>query len=170
MASSNQLERIAIRRREIANETARLQEEDGELAIAERVIRRLNGDSDQSPGSEPGRPPKTEEAKLGPPRPSGAPTNFEMVDMILASAEKDGKDGLSAGEIIEAIRSRYWPGLVDMQVSSSIYQFAKKGRFRKTPSGKFKRIRRNKEGQELIQPNPEEPQSEEDNGHHPMHG
>lgn len=170
MAPTNQLERIAARRQEIAKETSRLQEEDNELAIAEKVIRRLDGDSKPPPENEPKRPPQTDESKLGPTRPSGTPTNFDMVDMILASAEKEGKDGLTAGEIIEAIRSRYWPGLIDMQVSSAIYQFAKKGRFKKTASGKFKRIKKNREGQESIEPNPEDHSSDEDNGLFPMNG
>ncbi len=80
--------------------------------------------------------------KLGPRRPSGAPTNFEMVDMILASAEKEGKDGLTVTEIISEMRRRYWPGLKDVQVSAPIYAFARNGRFKKTSAGKFKRIKR----------------------------
>ena len=80
--------------------------------------------------------------KLGPRRPSGAPTNFEMVDMILASAEKEGKDGLTVTEIISEMRRRYWPGLKDVQVSAPIYAFARNGRFEKTSAGKFKRIKR----------------------------
>ena len=74
--------------------------------------------------------------KLGPTRPSGCPTNFEMVDMILSSAEKEGKDGLPIAEIIAEMLSRYWPGLKDVQVSAPICMgLARRGRFKKTGSG-----------------------------------
>jgi hypothetical protein len=91
--------------------------------------------------------------KLGPPRPSGCPTNFQMVDMILASAEKEGKDGLTISEIISEMRTRYWPGLKDVQVSAPIYAFVRQGRFKKTPGGKFKRIKKI-EGPEAVAAEP----------------
>jgi hypothetical protein len=78
----------------------------------------------------------------GTPRPSGTPTNFEMLKFVLESAEKDGRDGLTASELIEAIRQRYWPGLAGQQILPSIYRFAKEGRVKKTPAGKFKRIKK----------------------------
>jgi hypothetical protein len=65
-----------------------------------------------------------------------------MVDMILASAEKEGKDGLQISEIISEMRTRYWPGLKDPQVSAPIYSFVRQGRLKKTPGGKFKRIKK----------------------------
>jgi hypothetical protein len=77
------------------------------------------------------------------PRPPGRPTNFEMAEAALSNAEKDGKDGLTANELVDAIRALYWPGLVGTQILPSLYAFAKNGRLRKTSGGKFKRIRRN---------------------------
>ena len=61
------------------------------MAIALRVIAKLD-----LPTQAPSDAASFEGSvtKLGPPRPSGCPTNFEMVDMILASAEKEGKDGV----------------------------------------------------------------------------
>jgi hypothetical protein len=154
MTTINQADRITARQLEIGEELARLQEESNELAIALKVIKRLDADS-PAVGSEPAKPAasdgsaKTKTPKLGPTRPSGCPTNFQMVDMILASAEKDGKDGLTVSEIINEMRHRSWPGLEDVQVSAPIYGFARKGRFRKTASGKFKRIKNSKDGPEL---------------------
>jgi hypothetical protein len=143
MAAMNQIERIESRRRKIGDEIERLEREMDELDTALKVIRLIEAEAKADASSQEGKAPETAEPpKLGPPRPSGAPTNFEMVDMILASAEKEGKDGLTVPEIIVAIRSRYWPGLADVQVSSSIYKFAKDGRFKKTASGKIKRLKK----------------------------
>ena len=64
---------------------------------------------------------------------------------MLASAEKDGKDGLTAAELVQAIGARYWPGLIGEQILPSIYQFAKAGRFKKLANGKFKRIKKPEE-------------------------
>jgi hypothetical protein len=164
MAEFTQIQWIEARKREVGEEIDRLEQEMDELNAALKVLRRIEmearGETSRSGIPQKEAPQKEAEAskhdvpKLGPPRPSGAPTNFEMVDMILSSAEKDGKDGLTIAEIINEIRKRYWPGVVDVQVSSAIYKFAKDGRFRKTPNGKFKRLKRNKEGQDSIEPNP----------------
>ena len=143
MAVLNQTSLIEARQAEIAREIARLQEEANELLIALKVIRRLEPDSPKTykPAAE-AQLEGAENPKLGPRRPSGCPSNFEMVDMILGGAEREGKDGLTISELIGEMRSRYWPGLNDIQVSAAIYAFVRKGRLRKTPSGKFKRIRR----------------------------
>lgn len=132
MTIDSPIDRIDARRKKLGEDIARLQSELNDLDTALKVLRQFD---------EPPRSPAAEDAKLGPPRPSGTPTNFEMVDMILAGAEREGKDGLTVPEIIAEMRSRYWPGLKDVQVSAPIYSFARKGRFKKTPSGKFKRIK-----------------------------
>jgi hypothetical protein len=151
-----QTERLEARQREITQEIGRLQEEASELAIALRVIARLESDSPTQPS--PLAPASLDEdaPKLGPPRPSGCPTNFQMVDMILASAEKEGKDGLIISEIISEMRARYWPGLKDAQVSAPIYSFVRQDRLRKTPGGKFKRIRQPDIASELALSSPEQ--------------
>jgi hypothetical protein len=122
------LQAIQAREREIDAEMASLQQEREELAIAKRVMARLRG---KSPGL-------SANGKSSP-RPAGAPTNAEMVELVLADAEKEGKDGLTASELLQAISARYWPGLTGPQILPNIYGMAKRGRFRKTPSGKFKR-------------------------------
>ena len=136
-----QTERLEARQREIAQQIERLQEEANELAIALKVIARLDSDSSSAPEAPTETTVEEDQPKLGPPRPSGCPTNFQMVDMILASAEKEGKDGLTISELISEMRARYWPGLKDVQVSAPIYAFVRQDRLRKTPGGKFKRIK-----------------------------
>jgi hypothetical protein len=150
-----QTERLEARQREIAKQIERLQEEANELAIALRVIARLEPDSPAAPEAPTDTRAEDETPKLGPPRPSGCPTNFQMVDMILASAEKDGKDGLTISELIAEMRSRYWPGLRDVQVSAPIYSFVRQDRLRKTPGGKFKRIKQDETVKELAIMSPE---------------
>ncbi len=143
------IEHIEERRKKIGEEVARLQQELSDLDTTLKVLRYLDLEPAPAPsgnGSTASVP--LDDAKLGPPRPSGCPTNFDMVDMILSSAEKEGKDGLTVGEIIAEMRRRYWPGLKDAQVSAPIYAFARKGRFKKTASGKFKRIKKSLEGSE----------------------
>ena len=129
MTENDTLQALEARRREIAAQIAKLQAEEDELAVAERVLRRLAGTAGV----------KTP-VPIGAARPSGAPTTFEMADMVLASAEKEGKSGLFAGELVEAIRNRYWPGLVSQQIMPMIYQMARDGRLHKTPDGKFQRV------------------------------
>jgi hypothetical protein len=71
-----------------------------------------------------------------------------MVDLVLSSAEKAGKDGLTISELVEEIRTRFWPGLQSQQVTPLIYGFASKGRLHKTAAGKFKRVKTNEKGPE----------------------
>ena len=131
MTDINHIQSIEERRQKIAKELVLLQEEDSELEVALRVLQRFSPEARQSESK----------PKLGPSRPEGAPTTFEMTTMVLASAEKEGRDGLTGSEIVKAIGGRYWPGVTGPQVLPSIYGFAKVGRLHKTASGKFKRIK-----------------------------
>lgn len=132
------LEQIAAREKEIAEEIERLKNEANELVIARRVFEKYSGE------------PSTEallingreiELKAGRPRPQGAPTTFQMAELALQSAEADGKDGLTAKELMDTIRVKFWPGVVSHQIMPSIYGFVKDKRLRKTEGGKFKRIK-----------------------------
>jgi hypothetical protein len=78
----------------------------------------------------------------GKPRPTGAPTTFEMTEAVLEAAEKEGKDGLGSKELVDGIRIKFWPGLVTHQVLPTIYGFVKNERLHKTAGGKFKRIKK----------------------------
>jgi hypothetical protein len=127
MSDINHIDSIERRRQEIAAEIAKLQAEAEELDITLRVLKRFSPDGSS----------KTE--PRFPPRPAGTPTTFEMVSMVLTSAEKEGKDGLAAGEIVNAIRARYWPDVTGPQILPSIYRFIKQKRFHKTAGGKIKR-------------------------------
>jgi hypothetical protein len=160
MPDLNQIELIQSRQREIADELARLQKEQDELDIAMRVLSRLAGQLPKprvvpvtarrarKPPPPPPPPPSSarKTRKLGPPRPAGIPSNFELVEMILKSSEREGKNGLTAREIVEQIGKRYWPGVKGPQVLSFIYKFAKDDRIHKTSAGKFKSLHKNNEG------------------------
>jgi hypothetical protein len=126
----SELEKIKLREEEIAKLIEALEKEASELAVARKVIARF------SPP-----PPAGSEGALGPSRPDGVPSTFDMTEAVLESAEKAGKDGLTAKELVEAIRDRYWPGLNAPQVLPTIYGFVKNERLHKTAGGKFKRLK-----------------------------
>jgi hypothetical protein len=129
------IQKIDARLRQIEEEVSRLQREAEELAIAKRVFDKYSDKLPNGSGSKTGEPE-------GRPRPKGAPSNFEMAELVLADAEKHGKDGLTASEIVQAIAARYWPGLIGPQILPSIYKLAKDRRLGKTHDGKkFKRIK-----------------------------
>jgi len=130
------INQIDERLRQISAEVARLQKEADELMIAKRVFEKYsiksldrNGTRDNISGE-------------GRPRPNGTPTTFEMVEFVLADAEKAGNDGLAPNELVQAIAARYWPGLVGSQILPHVYRLAKEGRFLKSGGlgGKFKRV------------------------------
>jgi hypothetical protein len=119
------IEAMLERQREIAAEMERLANEKEELDVAVRVLQRYVISETST------------EPKLGPPRPEGTPTLFEMTKFVVRNAQLSGKDGLNAKEIVEEIRRAYWPGVKPVQILPQIYQFAKKGRMRKTSDGLF---------------------------------
>jgi hypothetical protein len=135
--SAADIQAIDARQKAISGQIADLQKEMEELTIAKRVLLRL-----ETPVDKIVRELVVEPGRAGKPRPSGTPTNFEMMDHVLADAERNGKDGLLVGEIVDAIRARYWPGLVSEQITPSIYQFASQGRFKKSANGKFRRVKK----------------------------
>jgi len=137
------LEILAIegRLKEVERLMESLEEEASDLNIALRVLRKYSKESPSDPSPTNEVSDVVKEAKLGPPRPEGIPTSFEMTEMVLRSAEREGKSGLTANEIVELIGQRYWPGVVGAQILPIIYQFAKRGRIHKTASGKFKTVR-----------------------------
>ena len=52
-----------------------------------------------------------------------------------------GLTELTAKELSDTIRTRFWPGLISEQIMPSVYGFVKDKRLRKTEGGKFKRIK-----------------------------
>src|SRR5580704_8681503 len=109
---------IENRLREIRETISALQAEADELAVALRVFERF------APAEPSSKKKKGDKPKLGPARPRGIPTNFEMTEMILKAAEREGKNGLTANEIVEQIGGRYWPGIMGAQILPVIYHFA----------------------------------------------
>ena len=119
--STTDIEAIQSRQREVKVEIDRLQKEADELYIALRVLSRFSPVDSESL------------AKLGPPRPEGLPTLFEMVETVLDEAV----DGLTGRQIVEAIGEKHWPGVRGRQILPSIYGFSKQGRLKKTDTGQF---------------------------------
>jgi hypothetical protein len=121
------LQTIQARQREITAEMERLRAEAEELDIAIRVFMRYskaNGAGSDTP-------------KLGPSRPPGAPSLFDMTAMVIKDANASGKAGLTAQEIVTEIGKRYWPGVKAQQILPPIYGFSKRGRLRKNSKGVF---------------------------------
>lgn len=90
------------------------------------------------------KPPDKEEPKGRKrptvPRPEGIPTTFEMVEMILKSAEREGKDGLTSRELMDQIRAKYWPGVRNGQILPSIFGYRNKRLLRE--GDKWKRMKK----------------------------
>lgn len=121
------IETILRRQREVAAAMEKLRVELEELETTIRVLKRYsaaNGASDDG-------------SKLGPPRPEGTPSLFEMTALVLKDAMAGGKPGLTGREIVADIGKRYWPGVKPQQILPPIYSFAKRGRLRKTEKGVF---------------------------------
>lgn len=135
--AQDQIKIIEERLGKLAAEMDRLQDEIHDLEIAKRVLNNLTGNVAETATI----------SSAGSPRPTGIPTNFEMVDMVLSSAEKEGQDGLTSKELLDAIRARYWPGMKSGQIMPIIYGFVKKERLRKTAGGKFKRVKNSQQSQ-----------------------
>lgn len=134
MSTPFDLQAIIDRRRVIASEIERLTAEDKELEIAVRVGERFGkstvNDAAQPEGG----------AKLGPPRPDGAPSLFEMTDTVLREAVAAGKPGLKGSELVTAIGKQFWPGVQARQIMPPIYGFVKNKRLKKGDNGIFKPV------------------------------
>lgn len=139
MISLKEIGAINARKQEIAEAIAALQAEDAELDITLRVLARFGGlFPAEVPASANGSdPPKP---KLGPPRPEGTPSLFEMTVDVLREAIAGGKHGLKGKEIVAEIGRKYWPGVQPDQVLPPIYGFVGKKRLKKNTEGIFKPI------------------------------
>jgi hypothetical protein len=111
-------EQLRSRHKQLLEDIARLQKEADELANFLQNLDRFTG----KPST------KVADDKGLVPRPSGTPSTFEMVDMILASAEKDGRGPLTSRQLMDEIRAKYWPGVQNSQILPSIFGFRAKGR------------------------------------------
>ena len=141
MANSDPLSLIRKRKAEMAEQRAKekaerermeaaeaqRKNEEEELAIAERVLARLAGKSDNSSTSEATKIKKVIPATDSAPRPAGIPTVPEMVTELLLEAEQTGKRGLTSSEIVATIDSRWWPGVAVNAIMPTVYRSIAKG-------------------------------------------
>lgn len=134
MKAESELDTMLKRRKEIAAEVEKLKAEDSEIETALRVFSRYGGKPIPATDGLLSAP------KLGPPRPDGTPSLFEMTETVIKDAIKAGKSGLKGREIVAEIGKRYWPGVKPQQVLPPIYGFVKTKRLRKGESGIFKPI------------------------------
>lgn len=128
--SEYHIEAMIARQQEIVNEIERLTKESDELGVALRVIRRFKTSCDSA------------ESKLGPPRPEGTPTVFEMAEAVIKASEERRGKGLLGREIVDEIGKEYWPGVKGPQILPSVYQFAKKGRLVKNTNKRFHTVKK----------------------------
>ena len=129
MAKEYDVDAMLTRQREIVAEIERLTKENDDLDVAMRVIRRFETSSGSTKG------------KLGPARPDGTPSLYEMtVAVIKASEDRSGR-GLLGREIVDEIGREFWPGVKGPQITPSIYQYAKKGRLVKNSNGRFHTVK-----------------------------
>lgn len=134
MKSEFDIEAVKARKKEIAQAIETLQQESHELDVAMAVFRRFSPAIVRDASSD-------DDSKLGPPRPAGVPTLFEMAYTVISDAEQRGRKGLTGKEVVKHIAKQYWPGLQGPQITPSLYGFAKKGRLRKTSDGLFQTVR-----------------------------
>lgn len=135
MKSELTIEAIEARKKEIDQQIIALREEADQLDVALKVFKRFAAPGTAKSGDD--------DNKLGPARPPGVPTLYEMTYTVIRDAESRGKPGLTGSEIVEAIGKQYWPGLKRQQILPSIYGFATKGRLMKSKDGKFHTAHKN---------------------------
>ena len=131
MGKEYDVEAMVARKREIEDQIDRLAQEADELDIALKVLGRFSKADDVA------------SSKMGPSRPEGAPTLFEMTTQVLANAEARGRPGLKGTEIVSEISKEFWPGVTGPQILPTVYRFAKKGRIIKKGNGRFYTAKKN---------------------------
>jgi hypothetical protein len=83
--------------------------------------------------------------RLSTPRPSGIPTTPQMLDILLAEAERAGKQGLVGRDLVVGIRQRWWPGVGWNSILPTAFALVAKGRLDR--KGKlFVRLRQQAQG------------------------
>ena len=132
---------LLVKRQELEARIAELQQEMRDLDTAMRVFESLN--REDKPSNEAVETTAADDNKLGPARPHGIPTLFQMTYEVIREAEQQGKPGLTGAAIVEEIGKRYWPGVKGQQILPSVYGFAKFERLEKTDDGLFHTVRKN---------------------------
>ena len=130
--------RLKQERQRIDADEAKLAAEESELAVAQRVFSRL---SEAKPDAVDDTPDLADRIratldmgedisipKNGSDRPRGIPTVPEMLDIILADAERAGKEGLVGRDLVVQIDKRWWRGVGWNDILPTAARLAKKNR------------------------------------------
>jgi len=68
------------------------------------------------------------------PRPNGIPSNYQMTYKVL----KEGPaDGMTAAQVVDKIRDRWWPGVVFNQIGPEFYRYVNGGRLVRDDDGRM---------------------------------
>jgi hypothetical protein len=131
LMATDSYELLRSRRKEIAAEVhdlreqlAALENEDAELASAERVLARFGvvpNDTKALPTTGSGKPPNT-------------PTTPNMILALLREAVAQGKAGLEPREMQISISKRWWPSVKSEDVGPTAWRMWKDGRLAKAGS------------------------------------
>ena len=140
--SKNPTDRIAERRRFIADRTATLKAEldalaleETELDVADRVFKRFS----EAPAVGGNSPAPARAATAAPANGhddgeedhSAGPTLPQMVFTILEEAKAQGRKGPDGGEILKIVRERWKPNFTAENVRPTLWRMVKGGRLRK---------------------------------------
>ena len=127
MIDSSHIDGLTNRLADIRRQMKELSNEADDLEVALRVLQKYAPKTQSTPlGS-----------RLGPPRPEGTPTLFEMTEEVIREAMSIGLPGLKGREIVKHIGTKYWPGVKPEQIMPSVYTFARQGRLNKRKDGLF---------------------------------
>jgi hypothetical protein len=129
------LKQIAARRAEVErlmtehrNALLRLETEDAELEVAQRVVQRLGTGGAADDDQEPDLPPPS--AYAG--KPPGTPTVPEMILEVLSERRKDGVLlGMEPKGLAEVIAKKWWPKVSATEISPIAWRMAKRGQLEK---------------------------------------
>jgi hypothetical protein len=129
MATDSKLRQIQERRRgletiltNLRTELAEREAEARDLETAERVLLSLSDDKE---------PHEAEPADRRPAKPEGTPPITEMIALVLADAQKEGKKGLRPQGISEVISMRWWPHANTRIIGSVVWRMAKQKKLTK---------------------------------------
>jgi hypothetical protein len=114
---------LQLKLKDITAEIKAIDDDDEELAVAERVLARIHK-IDLPKGQAEQLSQESKGSKTG--KPEGIPTITEMAEMVLRDAEQNGEPSLETKEIVARIRKRWWPSAANNDISPTLWRAATK--------------------------------------------